>query len=238
MGLSDGGLQAVILAGGLGTRLGSLTKDQPKALVPVNGEPFLAHQLRLLRQGGINDVVLCVGYLGEMIEEFAGKGERFDMRIRYVYDGPKLLGTAGAVRRALPVLGQSFFTVYGDSYLPCDYRDVAAAFQAAGKLGLMTVYRNEGQWDTSNVEYADGRILVYDKANRTPSMRHIDYGLGMFRRDAFLSLPQNTPYDLATLYQDLLREHALAAYEVTERFYEIGSPQGLLDLESRLLLAQ
>jgi NDP-sugar pyrophosphorylase family protein len=138
-----------------------------------------------------------------------------------------LLGTAGAIKNALPKLGDSFFVMYGDSYLPCDYAAIARSFESAAALGMMTVFRNEGKWDTSNVEFEAGKILAYSKAERTPSMRYIDYGLGVFRAQAFDQSPEGKPYDLAELYANLLQRKQLAAYEVRERFYEIGSPAGL-----------
>jgi NDP-sugar pyrophosphorylase family protein len=223
-------LPIAILAGGLATRLRPITETVPKALLEVAGEPFLAHQLRLLRRHGFERVVLLVGYLGEKIQEFAGDGRAFGLEVEYSFDGPKLLGTAGALGRALPMLGDAFAVIYGDSYLPCDYGTALAAFRDSGKLGLMTVYRNEGLWDSSNVEFTAGQILAYDKANRTPAMRHIDYGLGAFRRAAFDSVPAGQPYDLAAVYQGLLRRGELAAWESPERFYEIGSAEGIGDL--------
>jgi len=220
-------LPIAILAGGLATRLRPITETIPKALIDVAGEPFLAHQLRLLRRHGFRRVVLLVGYLGEQIQAFAGDGRAFGLDVEYVFDGDKLLGTAGALRRALPVLGESFAVIYGDSYLPCDYRSALETFAASGKQGLMTVYRNQGLWDTSNVEFVAGRILAYDKSNRTPAMEYIDYGLGAFRRAAFLQLPEGEPYDLAMVYQDLLRKGELTAWESPQRFYEIGSVEGI-----------
>ncbi|MGO9009802.1 MAG: nucleotidyltransferase family protein [Bryobacteraceae bacterium] len=227
-------LPVAILAGGLANRLRPLTENVPKALLPVNGEPFLAHQLRLLRTAGIERVVLCVGYLGERIQEFVGNGERFGLTVEYCFDGPTLLGTAGAVKMALPRLGRQFFVLYGDSYLPCDYRAVMAAFESSGKEALMTLFRNEGQWDASNTHFADGRILAYDKRNPTSQMRHIDYGLGVFRDPAFAAVSGKDPYDLALLYGKLLRDGELAGLEVRERFYEIGSSAGLRELSEFL----
>jgi len=216
-----------ILAGGLGTRLYPVTERLPKALVEINGEPFLAHQLRLLRSRGVQRVVLLIGRHGERIREFAGDGARFGLAVEYAQDGPVLLGTAGAVRNALPLLGDEFFVLYGDSYLPCSYQEVKQAFHSAGQPGLMTVYRNQGRWDSSNVEFAAGRILAYDKENRTTSMQHIDYGLGVFNRSAFAGSGRA---DLAHVYRDLLHRGRLAACEVHERFYEIGSFEGLHEL--------
>jgi NDP-sugar pyrophosphorylase family protein len=220
-----------ILAGGLGTRLYPITQRIPKALVEIRGEPFLAHQLRLLRARGIRCVVLCLGHLGEQIREFAGGGRQFGLEIEYSWDGPVLRGTAGALRQALPLLGEEFFVLYGDSYLPCAYADIADAFHRAGKPALMAVFRNEGNWDTSNVEFTGGRILAYDKKDRTPRMRHIDYGLGVFHRSAL----GGEQTDLADLYQNLLRRGELAACEVSERFYEVGSPEGIRDLTEHLV---
>ncbi|HEY3455019.1 MAG TPA: nucleotidyltransferase family protein [Bryobacteraceae bacterium] len=226
-------LPVAILCGGLATRLRPITASIPKSLIPVNGEPFLAHQLRLLDAAGIEKVVLCVGFLGEKIRDFAS--DRFGrIEISYSFDGPKLLGTAGAIVRAFPYLGPSFFVLYGDSYLPCNYRKVAADFGQSGKNGLMTVYRNEGKYDSSNVEFRGGRILRYDKKNKTPRMRYIDYGLGVFDKSAFSSLSADEPTDLASVYGRLLERNDLAASEVNERFYEIGSLEGIRDLEQYL----
>jgi NDP-sugar pyrophosphorylase family protein len=227
-------LPVAILAGGLATRLRPLTERVPKALLPVNGEPFIAHQLRLLEAAGIERVVLCVGYLGERILEFVGDGARFGLTVEFCFDGPVLLGTAGAVKMALPRLGRQFFVLYGDSYLPCDYRSVMTAFESSGKEALITVYRNEGQWDASNIYFADDRILAYDKSSPSSRMRHIDYGLGVFRDSAFAAVAGSEPYDLAVLYQELLRRDELAGVEIRERFYEIGSAEGLRDLSEFL----
>lgn len=227
-------LRCAILCGGLATRLRPITETIPKSLIAICGEPFIAHQLKLLRANGIEEVVLCTGYLGEMIQEFVGDGSQFEMRVSYSSDGEQLLGTAGAIRKALPLVGGSFFVLYGDSYLPCDYRAVESAFERSGMRGLMTIYRNEGQFDTSNVEASDGGIVRYDKRNRTGAMRHIDYGLGVFRSSVFDNLPVNEPHDLSGIYQDLLQKGELAGFEVTQRFYEIGSAQGIKDLERYL----
>lgn len=227
-------LPVAILAGGLATRLRPMTETIPKALLEIGGEPFLAHQLRLLGQSGVTRVVLCVGYLGESIRNFAGDGRRFGLEIEYCFDGPRLLGTGGAIRRALPLLGEAFFVLYGDSYLPCDYRGIERLFLEAGKLGLMTVFRNEDRWDTSNIEFSEDRIVRYDKVNRTPEMRHIDYGLGVFRSAVFEALAEGQVHDLAAVYQDLLQQGQLAGYEVPQRFYEIGSRVGIQDLERHL----
>jgi N-acetyl-alpha-D-muramate 1-phosphate uridylyltransferase len=223
-------IPVAILAGGLATRLRPITEKIPKSLVPVAGRPFLAHQLELLHSRGIRRAVLCVGYLGEMIQRDFGQ-EKFGVKLDYSLDGPKLLGTGGAIKRALPLLGEEFFVLYGDSYLPADYAPIADFFHRSGKPGLMTVFRNEGKFDTSNVIFGDGEIKVYDKKNKLPEMQHIDYGLSMFKVSVFDSYPADRVFDLAEVMGRLVREKQLAGFEMAGRFYEIGSPAGLAELE-------
>jgi NDP-sugar pyrophosphorylase family protein len=220
-----------ILAGGLATRLGPLTKNIPKSLIPVHGEPFVAHQLRLLQGSGIQHVILCVGHLGNMIEQAIGDGRAFGVKVEYSYDGATLLGTAGAIKGALPKLGKKFFVMYGDSYLTCACGDIEREFSRRNKLGLMTVFRNDGQWDASNVEFEKGRIVAYSKKHRAARMRYIDYGLGVFHAEAF---DRTEATDLADVYAELLQAGELAGMEVHERFYEIGSPVGLKEMTSFL----
>jgi NDP-sugar pyrophosphorylase family protein len=227
-------IPVAILAGGLATRLRPITEKIPKSLIAVAGKPFLAHQLELLHARGIRRAVLCIGYLGEMIQRDFGDGSAYGVKLQYSFDGPKLLGTGGAIKRALPLLGDEFFVLYGDSYLPVQYRPIAEFFQRSGKLGLMTVYHNEGKYDTSNVVFRDGEIAVYDKKNRPPDMHHIDYGLSLFKAAAFDAYPADEKFDLAEVMGRLVREKQLAGYEVHERFFEIGSPVGLAELEMLL----
>ncbi len=227
-------LPVAILAGGLATRLRPITEKIPKALVDVAGEPFLAHQLRLLRSHGIRRAVLCVGYLGEMIERDFGDGSAFGIELRYSFDGPVLLGTGGALRLALPLLGDAFFVLYGDSYLPVDYAAIGEAWRASGKAALMTVFRNEGAWDTSNVEFTGGRLLRYDKRDRTPAMQHIDYGLSVFKAEVFADRASGEKFDLADVQRDLVAQGRMAGYEVHQRFYEVGSHAGLAELSALL----
>jgi NDP-sugar pyrophosphorylase family protein len=229
-----------VLAGGLGTRLGSVAPGMPKSLVDVNGRPFAVHQLELLRRQGLTDIVFLVGHLGELIRDALGDGSTWGVQVRYVFDGPRLLGTGGAIQRALPDLGDPFFVLYGDSYLECDFAAVERAFLTSGASGLMTVYRNRDRYDRSNVVYEsgppeggphegrphNGRILRYDKEQRTPDMQHIDYGLGVFRKSAFDRAPDEA-FDLVAVYQRLLAAGSLAGFEVNERFFEVGSPEGL-----------
>ena len=226
-------IPVAILAGGLATRLRPVTEKVPKSLVPVAGRPFLAHQLEMLHARGIRRAVLCIGHLGEMIQRDFGDAA-FGVKLDYSFDGEKLLGTGGAIKRALPKLGEEFFVLYGDSYLPIEYAPVAEFFHRSGKPGLMTVYRNEGKYDASNVVFRDGEIAVYDKKSKLPEMRHIDYGLSLFRASVFAPCPADQVFDLAEVMGRLVREKQLAGYEVTERFYEMGSPAGLAELESLL----
>ena len=227
-------LPVAILAGGMATRLSPITEKIPKLLVEVAGEPFFSHQLRLLKKNGLTKIVLCVGYLGDMIVGQYGDGAKWGVKIEYSFDGEKLLGTGGALIRALPKLGDAFYVLYGDSYLPIDFQAVGRAFLASGKLGLMTVFENRGAYDASNVWFEDGRIKLYDKKNKVPQMKHIDYGLGVFRAAAFAGCPRGAVVDLATVQTDLVRRGQLAGCEMKERFYEIGSHAGLEELD-RLL---
>lgn len=218
-----------ILAGGRATRLGDLARDVPKPLLEVAGEPFLLHQLRLLRAHGAVRVVLSVGYLGEQIERRIG-AEQFGLRIEYSYDGPQPVGTLGAVRRALPLLGERFLVLYGDTYLRLDYRAAASAWQRSGRSALMTVLRNEGRWDTSNALFADGLVVRYDKRDPTPEMNWIDYGLGGLSERA-LGWADAGESDLAGLYHDLALRGELCGYEASERFFEIGTPASLREAD-------
>jgi NDP-sugar pyrophosphorylase family protein len=223
-------LPVAILAGGLGRRLHPLTATVPKALVPVAGRPFVAHQLDLLASQGIARAVLCVGHLGEQIRELVGDGRRFGLRVEYSFDGPLPLGTGGALRQALPLLGEGCFVLYGDSYLTCAFDAVSAAFRNSRQAALLTVLRNANRWDRSNARlHADGQV-DYDKTANRSDMTHIDYGLAVLARSVLEAIP-NGAIDLAVVYRGLSRRGALAGYEVTERFYEIGSAAGLADTE-------
>lgn len=223
-----------ILAGGLATRLRPITSTIPKALVPVAGKPFLAHQLAYLRDQGIRKVVMCVGYLGEMIEEQFGTGSGFGIEIEYSFDGPKLLGTGGAIKQALPLLGDAFFVLYGDSYLPIDYQSVWQAFTQSNLPGLMTVFPNFGKWEVSNVWFESGQIRKYSKKDRVPEMQYVDYGLSVFQSGAFSNLSTGAVHDLADLMTDLSTKGKMAGFVAPERFYEIGSPTGLAELNAYL----
>jgi NDP-sugar pyrophosphorylase family protein len=223
-----------ILAGGLATRLRPATENTPKALLRVAGEPFIIHQLRLLRSHGFRKAIICVGYLGDMIETEVGDGSSLGMQIVYSSEGSTLLGTGGALRRALPKLGEQFLVIYGDSYMPVDYSAIVKAFLLSRKPALMTVLENEGRWDASNVWFEGGEIHSYEKKRPGPEMRYIDYGIAALSAAVFASFPDNVPFDLADVYSHLVSAGQMAAYEVKQRFYEIGSRQGLAELDSLL----
>jgi NDP-sugar pyrophosphorylase family protein len=227
-------LPVAILAGGLATRLQPLTERCPKSLLPVAGRPFIFHQLELLRSQGVERVVLCVAHLGEQIRSAVGIGATHGLEISYSFDGSELLGTGGALKHALPLLGEEFFVLNGDSYLRCPLGRIESAYRAACRPALMSVLRNDNQWDRSNVVFRDGELLVYDKRAPRPDMSHIDFGLSVLSRAVFAQYPEATFLDLADILRDLSLRGQLAGFEVAQRFYEIGSPQGLLDTEAFL----
>ena len=216
-----------------------MVPNLPKALVPVAGKAFIEHQFDLLKRHGLLDVLLCVGYYADKIERHIGDGSRFGMRVDYSYEDPaQLLGTGGALINALPRLHDSFFTLYGDSYLPTDYGAIMRAFEAGGRKALMSVYRNEGKWDKSNVRVAGDRVVFYSKAAKPGEADCIDYGLSAYRKSVIQAYREVTlPLDLAPVQEDLVLRGEMGAFVVAERFYEIGKPEGLAELD-RLLAKQ
>jgi NDP-sugar pyrophosphorylase family protein len=223
-----------LLAGGLATRLHPVTETMPKALIEVAGRPFIDHQLAVLKAAGVRRVVVCLGHLGERVREHLGDGSAHGLELSYSHDGPRLLGTAGALKRAAPLLGELFWVLYGDSYLEADYRAVLEALPPRPALGLMTVLRNQDRWDKSNAVFRGGRVLRYDKRRASADMEYIDYGLALLRATVLEFVPPDRPADLADLYANMAERGQLAGYEVTERFYEIGSPRGLEETRAHL----
>jgi NDP-sugar pyrophosphorylase family protein len=226
-------LPVVILAGGLATRLGELSEKMPKSLIPIAGEPFIFHQLRLLQKSGVEKVVVCVGHLGKMVKQAVGNGSAFGLSVQYSDDGPKLLGTGGALMKALPLIPDYFMVLYGDSYLDVDYREVAKTFLYSGKLALMTVFYNQGLYETSNVIFDGKLVRVYDKVKPAPAMDYVDYGLNGLSKDA-LTERSIEKFDLSELFTELSLKKQLAGYEIKDRFFEIGSKEGISDLEKYL----
>jgi N-acetyl-alpha-D-muramate 1-phosphate uridylyltransferase len=227
-------LPVAILAGGLATRLRPLTDRVPKSLLSIAGRPFIFHQLELLKRQGVDRAVLCVGHLGDQVEAAVGDGRTLGLEIRYSFDGPGLLGTGGALKQALPLLGDRFFVLNGDSYLPCSFARVQSAYEASRRPALMTVLRNNNRWDRSNIDFRNGELIEYDKNSRRPDLSHIDFGLSVFSSGVFSTYGKSKVIDLADICRDLLNDGQLAAVEVSERFYEIGSPRGIRDTEEFL----
>jgi N-acetyl-alpha-D-muramate 1-phosphate uridylyltransferase len=224
-----------ILAGGLATRLRPITETIPKALVEVAGKPFIVRQLDYLREQGVSHVVLCIGYLGDMVRDVVGSGRSFDLIVSYSEDGPNLLGTGGALSKAIPMLGDKFFILYGDSFLPVDFSAVQEAYEKSEQQALMTVLKNQNQWDKSNVLFEAGQLLEYNKRFPRCEMSHIDYGLSVVSADVLETYPFAKPFDVADVYQNLSMQGRLAGFEVYERFYEVGSHVGLKETEDYFL---
>ncbi|NQT72506.1 MAG: NTP transferase domain-containing protein [Chloroflexi bacterium] len=220
-------MQVAILAGGLATRLGSLTKEQPKSLVRILDRPFLAYQLQNAVRSGVNDVVMCVGHLGDQIENHFGDGHQYEVNIQYSYDGDKLLGTAGSLKKAETLLEDPFFVMYGDSYLALDFKAIMADFTAHNKQAMMVVYKNFDQYDRSNCVVENNCIKCYSKTETIEDMVYIDYGASILRKSTLDFVPQDEVFSLQQLFSVLVNDQQMLAYETKERFYEIGSPMGL-----------
>ncbi len=223
-----------VLAGGLATRLYPVTQKMPKSMIDINGKPFVHHQLELLKKNGLEHVVLCIGYMGGMIQDYVKDGRRFGLKVTYSFDGDNLLGTGGAIKKALPELHEVFFVMYGDSYLPAGFLPVSDYFLRHNKKALMTIIKNDNKWDKSNVVFNNGAITGYNKKVTVPEMKYIDYGLGIFRRACFDGIKENEIADLADVYKGLASENELIGYEVEERFYEIGSFKGIEETKKHL----
>ena len=226
-------LPVVILAGGLATRLRPITESIPKSLVDVAGEPFVCRQLRYLKSQGVTTIVMCIGYLGEMIIELVGNGQSFGLKVLYSLDGAKLLGTGGAIKRAVKEfpkeLDQAFFVLYGDSFLPIEFESVEQKFYASNKPALMTVMKNFNQWDKSNVLFDEMNLVEYNKFQPKAEMSHIDYGLSILKASVLNNYLLGESFDLALVFQELSVHEHLVGFEVFERFYEIGSHTGLVE---------
>lgn len=224
-------LPVAILSGGLATRMRPITQTIPKVLLPVAGRPFIAWQLEHLQKSGVRDVVLCVGYLGEQVQEVVADGAAFGLSVRYSFDGNTLLGTGGALRQALPLLGEHFFVLYGDAFLRCSYADVQATYVTSQAPALMTVLHNRSRWDESNVFFQNGTIQLYNKWHPTHEMEHIDYGLSVLSATALKTYPKQQFLDVANVFHELSVQGRLAGFEAYERFYEVGSPNGFKEAE-------
>ena len=227
-------LPIAILAGGFATRLGEFSKNLPKSLIDINGRPFVDWQMELLADAGYTKFIFCLSHKSTLIQGHLGDGSKFGVQIKYSLDGDAQLGTGGAIKKALPLLGSKFAVIYGDSYLPIDFNKVEKNFIQTRAQALMTVYRNEGSFDSSNVEFVKGQLTKYDKKNTNPRMFYIDYGLSYFQNQVFDTYPSDTSFDLSEVSYALSQSKKLSGFEVFRRFYEIGSVSGIRDLSTAL----
>ena len=224
-------MQIAILAGGLATRLYPLTEQSPKSMLKVHGKPFLEHQIELLRKNDVTDIVLCVGHLAEQIYDYFDDGYRWGVHISYSDEGESHLGTAGALKLAESYLTESFFVLFGDSYLMLDYPSIMDHYRSSGCLGLMVVYHNANRYDSSDVLVEDGFVTAYDKEHPIPNMAYINHGLSVISRQALSMIPGVAPLSLQSFFQKLIPQRQLMALETKQRFYEIGSFDGLREFE-------
>ena len=227
-------LPIVLLVGGLATRLHPLTRDLQNSLIEVGGRPFIDWQLELLEKNGYRDVVMCVNHMSEKIVDRIGNGNKFGLNVIYSHDGPQQLGTAGAIKKALSKIGPKFAVIYGDSYLPINYGDVENEFLKTNSICLMTYLQNENHYDISNIEIENQTIVSYSKENPTPKMKHVDYGLSYYSREVFDSIVENEHADLSRILEKLSKSQSINGYEIFQRFYEIGSFQGIISFTEYL----
>jgi NDP-sugar pyrophosphorylase family protein len=225
-------MQIVILCGGLGTRLSHLTKYTPKSMIQIEGKPFLEYQIENLKKQSIKDIVLCVGHLSEKIEEYFGKGEKFEVNIKYSYEKEKLFGPIGALKNTEPLLEETFFIMYGDSYLSVDLHKVQNYFMQHDKPALMVVYKNQDKYDRSNLIVQDNMVIGYGEKERTRDMIYIDYGTSILRKKILEILPKDTPISTEQFFSDLVKKRELMAFEAEERFYHIGDLESLEEFRS------
>ena len=220
-------MQVVIIAGGLGTRLRSLTLNQPKSMIRILGKPFIEYQFDLLTKSSVTDVILCLGYQGQQIADYCGDGRKFGVDLKYSFE-EKSLDTAGALKLAAPLLQDYFFTLYGDSYVFIDFKEMMSVLQSKKRIGVMSVYQNHDRFDKSNTAVSDGRVTFYSKEKRE-NLKYIDYGVNLFRKDVLQLIPEEEPYSMGALFNRLIEQNELLAYDVKKRFYEIGSVNGLAE---------
>ena len=221
-------LPVAILAGGLGTRLGKKALNKAKVLIDVAGKPFISRQLNYLSDQGIKDIVICVGHLGNQIKNYIGNGSKYNLNVSYSDDSDRLLGTGGSIKKACQILGEHFFILYGDSFLPVNFSLIEKAYFQEKKPALMTVLKNKGRWDKSNAYFKD-KCVKYNKKKPQKNMDYIDYGLTIVRNSIFSDFPSNEVFDLADVFENLSNKSLLAGFEIYDRFYEIGSINGLND---------
>jgi len=220
-------MQIVVLAGGLATRMRPITENIPKALIKVNSKPFLEHQIELFQRNGVTDIVVCIGYRGQQIKDYFGDGSKFDVRIHYSDEGENLLGTAGALKKAEDLLDDEFLVIYGDSYLTTNFQDVIDHFHKNDKTAMCTVYKNDLDYHKNNMKIENGLVVKYDKENQTEEMKHVDYGLSILRKSLLDSIPKDKVVQLDEIFKTIIVNKGMLAYEVSDRFYEIGEQEGL-----------
>lgn len=217
-------MQIVILAGGLATRLYPYTLGVPKSLILINDKPFIYWQLKQLKEQNTKNIILCLGKHSKQIIDYLELNSKFGLNIKYSLEKEKL-GTGGAISNVYSKLDDYFGILYGDSYLQINFKRIEKYYKKKNKLGLMTVYKNNGLYDRSNIIYKNKKIVKYEKELQDDEMKFIDYGFGIIDKSVFRKRRGN--FDLANIYKELLSKNELASYRVKKRFYEIGSFQGM-----------
>lgn len=227
-------LPVMILAGGRAKRLGKSAKETPKVMIDVAGEPFISHQLKLLKRSGFDRAIILTGHLGDQIKEFVGDGSSFELAIEYSDDGSKSLGTGGAIQKSLSKVDDEFAIIYGDSYLDTRFEPILYRFRKSGKHGLMTILKNCNHWHPSNVCFHQHLVESYDKESPSADMEYIDFGFSILKKSAFDSFKKKKSFDLGEVFKELIEAKQLVGYEVSQRFYDIGTPEGLIEARAYL----
>jgi NDP-sugar pyrophosphorylase family protein len=225
-------MQVVVIAGGLATRLGDITANRPKVLLPVGGRPFLDLLLDRLAVEDVTTVHLCLGHhAGQVLDHLARRPANLPVTTSVE---PAPLGTAGCLRHALPWLRERFLVAFGDTFTPVRLAPVMAALTASGRPAVMAVLRNRDVLETSNVRIRDGLVVEYDKSAPPGTYEYVDYGVAALERGLVAGLEHGCPADLGELFAPLIAAGRLAAYEVSTRFWEIGSLGGYAELDARV----
>lgn len=224
-------MQVYVLAGGLGTRLGKLTKKTPKIMVKINSIPFIDYQLSHFYDNGITNIIYCLGHYQDQVCDYIESKKISKIKIQYAFETDQLLGTGGAIKNALHLAEDKFIVQYGDSFLPIKYADIYNHFIRSNKSALMTIYKNKHKHDRSNIYFNGKKIMDYEKlSNHNIKYEYIDYGCSLFKKKVFSDIKEKE-FDLSNVFKKLVHDDDLDHFTTMHRFYEIGSHSGIKEFQ-------